>query len=215
MKNLYTIIVLTITIIFFIYGKNSFFIYNNNIVSYFRCTKLNIETTNMRICYDTLRKIPIYTIHYIDQRTIDDKNFRISGFKEEKHSAENLDFYKSGFDKGHMIPAEDFDFDADLKKSTYTLYNVCPMTPSFNRSTWRSAEYQSRKLLETNKDLTVISLPLSFSDSLLNDISIPIRYLKCNAYNKKIKCAIFQEKTLPKDTIISNLHFLIDSILTN
>ena len=65
------------------------------------------------------------------------KNLR---FKEEIGSAKNKDYAKSGFDKGHLVNAEDFAYNSDFQKLTFSLYNVFPQNPNLNRGVWKTWE---------------------------------------------------------------------------
>jgi endonuclease G len=65
------------------------------------------------------------------------KNLR---FAEEEGTAKNKDYAKSGYDKGHLVSAEDFAYDGVLEKKTFSLYNVFAQHPKLNRGSWKTWE---------------------------------------------------------------------------
>lgn len=59
------------------------------------------------------------------------------------------DYTGSGYDRGHMAPAADFNFDLDALKETYLFTNVCPQDPSVNRGLWSAFESEVRNLAKS------------------------------------------------------------------
>jgi len=84
-------------------------------------------------------KAPLYVVYNLYNGGGDNsrKNLR---FKEEFGTAKNKDFLKSGFDKGHLANAEDFAYNSDFEKLTFSLYNVFPQDPKLNRGAWKTWE---------------------------------------------------------------------------
>ncbi|MTK63031.1 MAG: DNA/RNA non-specific endonuclease [Methanobacterium sp.] len=50
------------------------------------------------------------------------------------------DYAKSGYDKGHQAPAEDFAFDAALLSDSFSMANMAPQLPGLNRAGWERLE---------------------------------------------------------------------------
>lgn len=75
-------------------------------------------------------------------------------FKKEYRTASSSDYAKSGYDKGHLVNAEDFAFDCDKEKCTFSFYNCIPQHPKLNRGSWKSWETTIRK--ESQKDILKI-----------------------------------------------------------
>ena len=69
----------------------------------------------------------------------------------------NKDYAGSGYDKGHLVPAEDFAYDDSLQNMTFRFYNCIPQTPALNRGSWKSLETQVRKISRVDT-LCVINL---------------------------------------------------------
>lgn len=58
-------------------------------------------------------------------------------FEEGYGTAKNKDYAKSGFDKGHLVPAEDFAYDSYKESLTFSFYNCFPQHPKLNRGAWK------------------------------------------------------------------------------
>lgn len=61
--------------------------------------------------------------------------------------AELSDYSKSGFDKGHMVPAGDATT-ADEMRETFLLSNMTPQVPALNRTSWREMEEMIRRRVD-------------------------------------------------------------------
>jgi endonuclease G len=64
-------------------------------------------------------------------------------------SASPDDYYKSGYDRGHLCPAGDMTFSETAMRESFLMGNMAPQTPWLNRGPWRSIEGQERKLAST------------------------------------------------------------------
>lgn len=65
----------------------------------------------------------------------------------------HFNYLKSGYDKGHLVPAKDFSKTLDMLRSTFYYINCVPQNPTLNRGIWKSYEEMVRQV--------------SLSDSLL------------------------------------------------
>jgi endonuclease G len=115
---------------------------------------------NMLIAFDTRTKNPAFVLERIcthqevagsDEKTVPSrKNKR---FFEEKtlpahHRSRNQHYRNSGYDRGHLAPAADFKkSDSDVHDS-FTLSNVSPQIPLFNRSVWLRVEEFVRRVAQ-------------------------------------------------------------------
>lgn len=81
-------------------------------------------------------------------------------------SAQLSDYYKSGYDRGHLCPAGDMSFDSIAMSETFFMSNMSPQLPGFNRYIWRYAEEQVRKWVVECDSILVITGPLFYSDSI-------------------------------------------------
>lgn len=74
-------------------------------------------------------------------------------FKSYK-SLPHYDYTKSGYDRGHLVPAEDMAYSQPSLKSTFYYINCIPQHPSLNRGTWRRYENMIRNA--SNSDSLII-----------------------------------------------------------
>ncbi|KAI9277039.1 hypothetical protein BDA99DRAFT_429661 [Phascolomyces articulosus] len=71
------------------------------------------------------------------------------------------DYYKSGFDRGHMVPAADVKFNQEAMNETFYLTNISPQVgEGFNRDYWAHMENFCRSLTKTFPDVYVFTGPL-------------------------------------------------------
>ncbi|ORX64828.1 His-Me finger endonuclease [Anaeromyces robustus] len=59
-------------------------------------------------------------------------------------------YNNSGYDRGHLISNDFFNFDEQLAYETFAVYNICPQTPGLNRNengyrAWRQLENAAEK----------------------------------------------------------------------
>lgn len=87
-------------------------------------------------------------------------------------TASYKDYAKSGYDKGHMVNAEDFAYDSTLEELTFRYYNCVPQTPELNRGIWKHYESVVRKMSETDSLFIVCYNHLS-TLKLRERVSVP------------------------------------------
>lgn len=54
------------------------------------------------------------------------------------------DFTNTGFDRGHLAPDANFDYDEEVLNKTYSMANITPQYPNVNRKIWASLEELER-----------------------------------------------------------------------
>ena len=89
--------------------------------------------------FSTELKVPLYVIHYLDNGGGYFSRSKLR-FIKEKYTANDSDYYKSGYDRGHLVSAEDFAFDYKKQSITFSYYNCYPQTRHLNRGAWKSWE---------------------------------------------------------------------------
>jgi len=96
-------------------------------------------------------------------------------------SASLKDYYRSGYDRGHLAPAADMKITEDAMSESFYMSNMSPQEPSFNRGIWRKLEEEVRELAVENGRLFIVTGPVFGSDSKKigeNGVSIPQAYYK-------------------------------------
>ena len=96
-------------------------------------------------------------------------------------TAQNRDYLKSGYDKGHLAPAADMGWSALTMKESFYFSNMSPQLPGFNRGVWKRLEELMRSWAIDNKAIYIVTGPL-LSQGLPtiggNGVSIPNYYYK-------------------------------------
>ena len=73
---------------------------------------------------------------------------RMSSFKMDKKiftkTAKSKDYAKTGYDRGHLVPAADMTFNIVALKESFLMSNVSPQKPKFNRGIWKGLESKVR-----------------------------------------------------------------------
>ena len=89
--------------------------------------------------YSSDLKVPLYIVHYLYNGGGDFSRSKLR-FIKEKYTASNSDYAKSGYDRGHLVSAEDFAYDYRKQTITFSYYNCFPQTRHLNRGPWKSWE---------------------------------------------------------------------------
>jgi DNA/RNA endonuclease G (NUC1) len=84
-------------------------------------------------------KVPLYVVYYLSNGGGDFSRSKLR-FKEEPNTAKDSDYTKSGYDRGHLVSAEDFAYDYRKQSITFSYYNCFPQTKHLNRGPWKSWE---------------------------------------------------------------------------
>jgi len=123
--------------------------------------------------YNHEKRSPNYTIHRLSVNQISPKfgskakrrsNFFVDDYNLGQRSALNRDYYKSGWDKGHMVPSGDFYWNQLLKNETFVLTNISPQNPSLNRGKWANLENATRNIIINLNNEAYIITGACYSD---------------------------------------------------
>lgn len=94
----------------------------------------------------------------------------------------NEDYRNSGYDKGHLSPADDFRYDEQAEKESMYLTNVAPQNPYFNEHLWKNVEDHVREMAEEYDSVHVFT-GVHYSGNFLKGVGIPDYYWKEIEYN--------------------------------
>jgi len=70
------------------------------------------------------------------------------------------DYAKSGYDRGHMAPAEDMEYNSTDEAECFYMTNMIPQLPGFNRGVWKKLEMRIRSWVMVDTNLIVITGPV-------------------------------------------------------
>jgi len=117
----------------------------------------------LSICYDYGYKSAKYVAYTLDGTLINEVNLeeRPSFYAEpeipEEYRVLYSDYTNSGYDRGHLAPDADFDYNEEDLNIIYSMANIIPQDPYVNRYLWIKAEYQERLVAVSLGELSVIN----------------------------------------------------------
>tara|TARA_B100000925_G_scaffold276511_1_gene243707 strand:- start:360 stop:1268 length:909 start_codon:yes stop_codon:yes gene_type:complete len=101
--------------------------------------------------------------------------------KVKTGSASNSDYYKSGFDRGHLAPAGDMKLNSTMMSESFYMSNISPQRASFNRGGWKKLEDLVRSWA-SYKTLYVTVAGVLNDNNLINigsnNVTVPSRFYK-------------------------------------
>lgn len=137
-------------------------------------------------------------------------------------SAVNKDYYKCGYDRGHLKPANDSKTSEIDMSESFFYSNMSPQDPSFNRGIWKSLEEQTQDFAKKNSELWVATGPVLHTGLKQigeNQVSVPEYYYKILLDNKlpEIKAIAFLLPNKDSQQPLETFVVTVDSIekLTN
>lgn len=114
------------------------------------------------ILYDKSIKNPVWASYCLEKKfsfgVVDRSDFAAD--HNMKASAVESDFYKSGYDRGHIVPAYDMSWSYQSSFESFFYTNISPQVPAFNRGIWKRLESQVRTWAKENEKIYVVTGPV-------------------------------------------------------
>lgn len=134
----------------------------------------NLATTS---AYDRRTRNPSWVAEHITPASLSMNNAdrKHSIFCEDesipsKFRAKLSDYFRSGYDRGHQVPAADANWSQDALNQTFLLSNMCPQVGNgFNRDYWAHFEYFCRRLTNRYPSVRIVTGPLYLPRKDLED----------------------------------------------
>jgi len=176
--------------------------------------KVKVESNRQYMCktayainYNYTHKTLDYAVELLDiskftaQKVSRKNDFREDTNIPEKYRSTLKDYSASGYDRGHMAPAGDFAYDANVMSESFLLSNMVPQLPNINRGVWKSIEELVRTSLDKNKKLYVITGTI-YDDkpNLMSTVSIPSYTFKIVIDDNRKKSIAFIVPNKPVDS---------------
>lgn len=132
-------------------------------------------------------------------------------------TATNSDYYKSGYDKGHLAPASDMTWNKQAMYESFYFSNITPQLAEFNRGIWKKLEMQVRNWATKYDSIYICTGPVFISPTQTignNKINIPSHFYKTILiYNDTVKQAIgFVFSHQESNSSIFNYAVSVDSV---
>jgi len=125
-------------------------------------------TPSLISSFDRRTRNPSWVAEHITPASLalsnaDRKNsiFAEDGSIPEKYRAKLKDYFRSGYDRGHQVPAADAKWSQAAMDDTFALSNMCPQVgEGFNRDYWAHFEDFCRRLTHTYPSVRIVTGPL-------------------------------------------------------
>ena len=98
-------------------------------------------------------------------------------------SADTSDYYGSGYDRGHLVPAGDMGWDPEAMNDTFLMSNMSPQNHKFNSGIWNDLEMQVRNWAKKFGTIYIVTGPVLESGKKYkvigkNKVAVPELYYK-------------------------------------
>ncbi len=120
------------------------------------------------LCYDEDKEVPRWVAYSLTAPSLRAKNVKRTDdyrpdIKVPTASADPADYRRSGYDRGHLVPAADRAFNREAMSETFLMSNITPQDHLFNSGIWRELEQNTRRWARHRGKLYVVIGPLYFS----------------------------------------------------
>lgn len=111
---------------------------------------------------------------------------RSDDFREDPRvltgTATPKDYRGSGYDRGHLAPAEDMDWSEAAMSESFIMINISPQSAGLNRGIWKALENRVRKMAVANEEIYIVVGPVltdgPYQTIGPNEIAVPKRFFK-------------------------------------
>jgi endonuclease G len=137
------------------------------------------------LSYNEESEQPYWVAYSLKPANLESRFGRRNIFREDtmvkSGTATNRDYSRSGYDRGHLVPAGDMSFDSIALEESFYYSNISPQLAGFNRGVWKRLEDYTRDHSLYYDSLIVISGPVINSSAEgigENRVSIPVFFYK-------------------------------------
>ncbi len=149
-----------------------------------------IEHPGHMLVYDDHHKQAKWVAHIATPDLITGNLARIDSFLPDLQvkggTAATVDYWYSGYDRGHLVPSADMRWNQGALEATYLYSNVSPQKPELNRESWAELEDWVRRYVNFSKRRVYVvtgpvlrdGLPIMEKPNRENDVSVPAHFYK-------------------------------------
>jgi endonuclease G len=122
-----------------------------------------LKHTHYKVCYQNEGKIAVFTAHLLNRRLMSGNTKRTNNYRSNPQLTNPVgsgDYARTGFDRGHLVPAADMKINRQAMSETFFMSNMAPQRPGFNRGVWQSIEKAVRRAIQKNGEALVITAPV-------------------------------------------------------
>ena len=145
-----------------------------------------IKYKGFHLSYDESSEQALWVSYILTKEMLQHSNVnRTNDFREDTmvitYSAALSDYKKSGYDRGHLVPAADMKWSGQTMSESFLLSNMSPQKPKFNRGIWKKLEGKVRKWAMRDEMICISTGPLFIEviDTIgENEVLVPSHYFK-------------------------------------
>jgi endonuclease G, mitochondrial len=137
------------------------------------------------LCYSMTHRQSLIAIHELNKAQIKGKQARTNDFRVDSrvsNPVEPNEYKRSGYDRGHLVPAADMKLNTTAMSETFYMTNMSPQDSSFNSGIWNALEGYVRNEVLKSGSAIVITAPVLLKTEIYSmtrsKISIPSYYYK-------------------------------------
>ena len=106
-------------------------------------------------------------------------NYFLEDPKVTTGTAKEEDYQSTGYDRGHLAPAEDMAWSARSMEESFYYSNMTPQVPAFNRGVWRRLEELTRYWASYHDSIFIVTGPVLKEDlPTIGRVSVPQYFYK-------------------------------------
>ncbi len=172
--------------------------------------------------YNPARKVPLVVAEHLSTAELAGNVARTDNFQPDPElpsgeRAELADYQASGYDRGHMAPAADFEAGLTQMNQSFYLSNMVPQNPEMNRGVWAQLESAVRACTSRQGDLYVLTGPVFNGRARYigaDRVSVPGSLYKVVVSGSSARAFVLPNRTLPKTTDFSSFETTVDALQT-
>lgn len=149
-----------------------------------------------------------WTVYLSTKYNLENKQYkRKDTFKKDPKLPSSIsgeDYYRTGYDRGHLVPASDMQFDSLAMLEAFYYTNTAPQTPQLNRGIWRKLESAVRDWTIEYDSLIIISGCVlkdekNFKLPKIGKVSVPSFYYKVIIDKERMSSIAFAIPNYPEE----------------
>jgi endonuclease G len=123
-----------------------------------------VNHSTYTLSYNDEHEQPNWVIHMVTKDILYGAVSRTNDFRPDPNlkcgSMDSVDYWNSGFDRGHLAPSADFRWSLNALSESYYYSNMSPQVADLNRGAWSKLENQGREWSLDCNELFVVTGPV-------------------------------------------------------
>ena len=146
-----------------------------------------IEREGYTLGYSKCYMQPLWVTYRLTANEVTNKCCRRFGFFMQDPLIEGVgafpeDYFKTGYDRGHLAPAADMYWSTNAMFESFYMSNISPQTPELNRRTWLAAESFARSCAVKEGSVFIVTGPICTNTNAeligISNITVPDAFYK-------------------------------------